>query len=357
MDTSDSDIEFDEDGICNHCKKWFREWENRVDRRPIFDVIAEIKERGKDSKYDAILGISGGVDSSLAVWLAYMFDLKILLVHADAGWNSQIAWESIQNIVNKTGFDYEHFRFNHREYRDIIRSYLRAGVIGLEAPTDNILRSFVYEAAIKHKCKTIISGNNWVTEGIMPGFAWGYDNHDIINIKNIHKKFGEIPLEETKFMGIIKNAWLRGVKGFREYSILNNLDPIYNRDSAKRLLMEDLDWKDYGRKHNEDRYTKFVECYIFPRHFGVDKRKAHYSTLICSGQMTRDEALEGLKVPLYTREEEESEIEYFIRKMGLTRDEFEGFMTQPVRSHYEFDTHTWRRRLVKLAIMLTGRKP
>ena len=355
MDTTDPSIRFDENGVCNHCTQWFEMWNNRIDRRPIEQVVEEIKSR-RQGRYDAVLGISGGVDSTYTAYLAKKHDLEVLLLHADSGWNSKAAWESVQKIVNVTGYDYEHPRFNHREYRDIINSYLKAHVVGLEAPTDNILRAFIYDAVKRTKCRSIITGNNWATEGILPAMYWGFDNNDAGNIKDIHRKHGTIPLRETKLIGIIERAYVLGVKGVKEYRLLNHIDPPYNRDTAKQVITEFFGWVDHGRKHNEDRYTKFVECYIFPKKFGIDKPKAHYSTLICSEQMTRNEAIKKLAEPPYSPEEEQDEVEYFIRKLGIDESWFLEYINTATGSHRDYKTHDLQRKFVELGMKILGRR-
>lgn len=347
MDTTAGDITFDEDGVCNYCKDWHINWEHKVDRRPIEVIIDELLENRRDGKYDAVLGLSGGVDSSELARLVWKHGLNVLLVHADSGWNTKAAWLNVQNIVNTTGFDFFHPRFNHREYRDIINSYLKASVVGLEAPTDNILRTFCYQACHDNKIHSLLNGGNFITEGFLPS-NWGYDNGDATNILDIHKRHGTIPLKETKLLNLFSRTVMHSFKGFKEFRLLNHVDPPYNKFKAKEDLAKEFGWIDYGRKHSEDRYTKFVESYIFPKKFGFDKRRAHYSCLICAGQLTREEALKELEIPHYTPEEEASEKEYFTRVLGITIEFLDEYIATPPRSHYEYKTNELTKKTIRL---------
>ena len=335
MDTTDPNIIFDDKGICNHCTNWFDFWNNKIDRRPIEKIIPMIQQ-GTDSKYDAILGISGGVDSGMVAYLAHKHNLNVLLLHMDDGWNTQAAKENVKIIQEKTGYDFEHYKLDSREFTDIILAYFKAGVQGLEAVTDHLIVATVHNIMDKHGIKRILSGGNWVTEGIMPA-AWVYTQHDDKNIRAIHRKFGTIPLKKTKFLGILTKTWRLTFGGIKSFRLLNHVD--YNRENAIKTLVNEWGWVDYGRKHQENIYTKFVEAYIFPRRFGFDFRLAYFSPLILSGQITRDDALNLLKDPPFTEDEMEREKQLFLNGLGITDQQFEDFMTRPIHKHEEFATN------------------
>jgi 3'-phosphoadenosine 5'-phosphosulfate sulfotransferase (PAPS reductase)/FAD synthetase len=182
MDTTDPNITFDEKGNCNHCNQWFEIWENIIDKRPIDEVLAEIRARST-GKYDAIVGISGGIDSGMVAYLAKKHGPNVLLLHVDDGWNTDEAKHNVKTIVEKTGFDFEHIHVDEEEFGDIILSYYKAGVQGLEAVTDHLIVSTVHNVMDKYGIKTILSGGNWATEGIMPA-AWVYTQHDDKNIRS-----------------------------------------------------------------------------------------------------------------------------------------------------------------------------
>ena len=345
MDTTDPNIIFDEAGICNNCTNWFEVWANKIDRQSIEDIIQVIKQRS-NGRYDGIVGISGGVDSSMVAYLAHKHGLNVLLVHVDDGWNTESAKRDVEIIKEKTGYDYEDIIVDKREFYDILLAYLKAGVQGLEAPTDHLIDAALHKTMDKHGINNILSGGNWVSEGILPR-AWVYDKNDAENIKAIHKQFGKIPIKRLKFLGVLKKTWRLTMGGKRIFKLLNHVD--YNVERARETLAREWGWVDYGRKHQENIFTKFVEAYIFPQRFNIDKRLAHYSTLICSGQMTRDEALELLKNPAHSEEDLAKDKQAFTDALGISAQQLEEFMTQPIRSHEEFATHKKNIQLINLA--------
>ena len=345
MDTTDPGITFDGAGICNHCKNWFEIWENKLDRRPLDEVLQEIRSR-KTGKYDAIVGISGGIDSSMVAYLALEQNLNVLLLHVYDGWNTEAADKNVTIIRERTGFDYEQVNLDAAEFTDIIHAYFKAGVQGLEAPTDHFIVAALHEVMDKHGIKTILSGGNWATEGILPD-AWVYTQHDDKNIRSIHKKYGTIPLKKSKFMGILTKTWRLTRGGIKSYRLLNHID--YNRDKALELLKREWGYVDYGGKHQENIFTRFVEAYIFPKRFGFDVRLAYLSPMICSGQMTRDEVLQILENPPFTLEEALREKERFIKGLNMTEGQFEEYMNLPIRSHDEFGTDKRSQQVLSLA--------
>jgi N-acetyl sugar amidotransferase len=351
MDTTDPNITFDEKGNCNHCNQWFEIWENIIDKRPIDEVLAEIRARST-GKYDAIVGISGGIDSGMVAYLAKKHGLNVLLLHVDDGWNTDEAKHNVKTIVEKTGFDFEHIHVDEEEFGDIILSYYKAGVQGLEAVTDHLIVATVHNVMDKYGIKTILSGGNWATEGIMPA-AWVYTQHDDKNIRSIHKKYGTLPLKNTKFLGILTKTWRLTRGGIKSYRLLNHID--YHRENTIKKLQNEWGWAHYGRKHQENVYTRFVEAYIFPRRFGFDFRLAYYSPLICSGQASRDEILATLKDPPFTEEEIAREKDLFLEGMKITENQFEEFMTMPIQSHDEFATHSRDLKLIGLMRKLLRR--
>jgi len=339
MDTvGDLQITFDEQGVCNYCKEYYelknsQVFEGKEGEKRLSLKCEEIIEISKGKKYDCIMGLSGGVDSSYLALIAKEKGLNPLCIHFDNGWNSEIAVKNIENIVNKLGFDLTTYVINWQEFKDLQRAYLEAGVIDIEALTDHAIFASIYKLAFKSKIKYILSGSNVVTEGILPKH-WTHRKSDFINIIDIHRKFGKVelktfPLIDRKIKNKIKKGKIETVE-------LLNLLP-YNKAQAKEILKEQLDWQDYGGKHYESVFTKFYQAYILPTKFKVDKRKAHLSTLICSGQITKMDALFELSLPLYVDSELKRDKAYVLKKLGFSETQFDQIMKKDPVSHDSFE--------------------
>lgn len=340
MDTSDKDIVFDDDGICNHCKLH----EERVAMAPISKpdaqqqlqvVVDRIKAQSR-GEYDSILGLSGGVDSSYVAYQAVKLGLRPLAVHFDNGWNSELAVENIEKMVKKLGLDLVTYVIDWDEFRDIQRSFFKADVIDIEMVTDHAIFAAMFKIAKQHRIRYILSGTNAATESIMPE-SWSHFKFDLLNLNSIHKKFGTIPISHFPRMSIWKMAWNHYVSGPKAISILNYLP--YHKGKAIEILKADLDWKYYGGKHYESVFTKFYQTYILPRKFGVDKRRNHLSDLIMNGEITRNEALAELAAPPIEEKEAAEAREYVCKKLGFTDAEFEAYMTRAPVSHFSYPSY------------------
>lgn len=341
MDTSDPEIYFDKNGICNHC----RQYEQTAGKRLITgqagqlrlqEIAAEIKEYGKNNKFDCILGLSGGIDSSFVAYQAKRLGLRPLAVHCDNGWDSEAAVRNIENIVRALEMELYTLVIDWEEFKDLQLAFLKASVVDIEMLTDHAILATVLDVAHKNNIRYVLSGTNIATEGVLPE-AWIHRKTDLLNLRAIHKKYGKIRLKTFPAMGIFKWRYYRKKMKFIE--ILNYLD--YNRQEAKGALSEKIGWQDYGGKHHESVFTKFYQAYILPSKFGIDKRRAHLSSLICSGQISREEALKELDMPLYDKDELARDKEYVLKKLGLSADEFERLMGLPVRKHRDFPTEDW----------------
>jgi N-acetyl sugar amidotransferase len=337
MDTTDPDIEFDENGVCQY---WY-EYQKAVQAMPqgkererlLADTVADVRARGKGKKYDCILGLSGGVDSSYMAHLAKDLELRPLVVHFDNGWNNELAVANIEQIVTKLGFDLHTFVMDWDEFRDLQRAYFKASVLDLEVPTDHMIFGALYEIARKHGIVSILSGNNVATEWLLPR-KWYYSKFDLVNIQEIHRQFGEGKLKKLPALGVWQQAYSQLFKGIRDIKLLD-LVP-YNKLEAKAFLMKEFEWRDYGGKHFESIFTRYYQGYILPNKFNIDKRKAHLSNLICSGEMTREEALAELENPPYDPKLQDQDKAYVAKKLGFSESEFEEILTQPNRDHSEF---------------------
>ncbi|MDH7974954.1 N-acetyl sugar amidotransferase [Sphingomonas sp. AR_OL41] len=345
MDESDPDIRFEADGACHYVREWqafaakLPTRGARVDR--LAKLVARIKADGRNKRFDSVLGLSGGVDSSYAAWITKDLGLRPLIVHFDNGWNNELAVNNIENIVSKLDFELHTVVMNWPEFRDIQRAYFRASVVDLEVPTDHMILGALHRIAAKHRVRHILSGTNNITEWLLPR-AWYYRKFDEVNIRAIHKKFGELPLKHFPAFGLWQQAWYQKARRIESTHILDLVD--YDREKAKALLIEQLGWRDYGGKHHESVFTRFYQGYILPRKFGIDKRKAHLSQMILAGQMTRDEALVKLAEPTYTLGLQQSDKTYVAKKLGFSDETFEKLLNLPNVAHEDYGTDLAQRR-------------
>lgn len=349
MDTSDPNIRFDEAGVCNHCHTFenvtSRDWYPNAEGTRRWEVILqEMRAAGRGRDYDCILGLSGGIDSSYVALKAKEWQLRPLVVHVDAGWNSELAVANIEKIVKYCNFDLHTHVVDWEEMRDLQLAYLRSGISNQDVPQDHIFFSSLYHFATSNGIRYILSGGNLATEGIFPT-GWHGAAMDAINLKAIHRKYGERPLKSYKTIGFFEYYfWYPLVKKMRTARPLNYLS--YDKNKAITELENTIGWRSYGRKHGESLFTKLFQNHYLPTKFGYDKRRPHLSSLIVSGQLTRAEAVEKLAEPLYDPQELEIDINYFCKKLRISRDQFDGFITGPKRDYSEFaNWDDWHRRL------------
>ena len=330
MDESDPEITFNEVGECNHCRNWKAVAPQLMRSK---DELLPLVEKIKRSRrgYNCVLGLSGGVDSSYTAYLAHNLGLKAYLVHLDNGWDTPEAKHNIERIREVTGWKGVNVYVDSEEYRDIQHAYFMAGVPNLEAITDHAISALVYKIAYSGSFRYVLSGQNWATEGILPK-AWGHAGRDLANIKDIHRKYGSIPMREFIGMGLLHRLFMEYIR-FRVVKPLNYVN--YNRAEAMQTLIDEWGLREYGDKHGENSFTRFFQNYILPVRWGIDKRKAHLSTLICSGQMTRQEALEILRTPPSNNP---TDWTLFSKKIGIHIDEI---LKTPKRSHLDFKNDEW----------------
>lgn len=350
MDTSDGHIEFDADGVCSHCLKFERvaktNWfPGEEGKRKWQDIVERIKASGKGKDYDCILGLSGGVDSSYLAIKLKEWGLRPLVVHVDAGWNSELAVANIEAIVKYCGYDLHTHVVDWEEMRDLHLSYLRAGISNQDVPQDHIFFSSLYHFAIKNGIECILSGGNLATEGVFPD-SWHGTAMDAINLKAIHKKYGTSKIKNYKTISFFQYyIWYPLFRKMRTVRPLNYMP--YDKELALDELKRTVGYKPYARKHGESQFTKLFQNYYLPVKFGYDKRRPHYASLIVSGQMTREVALEKLSEPLYEADQLELDISYFCKKLRISRAEFEGFMIAPIHHYTDFPNWEGRYRVLK----------
>lgn len=355
LDTRDDRaIQFDEAGVCGYCNRYTRLVGQRlfrgVDRQKELEVVlSRIKKDQKHPKYDCLAGVSGGVDSSYVALKLKQLGLTPLLVHLDNGWNSDLAERNMKGIVDKLQFDLHRFTPDADEFRDIQLAFLKASVVDIELPTDHAVVAYLYDLAGKLGIKYIISGDNFATEGVMPK-GWSHDKKDLRNIRAIVWKYARRRLRSLPRLNYLRRQYLLFYKGIKVVPLLNYLD--YDKDAAKQEIATSLGWTDYGSKHGESNFTRFYQNYILPVKFHVDKRKAHLSTLICSGQMDRRAALAELDKPIYPPGQLQEDKELVLAKLGLSQADFDAIMIAPVNQHtdlpsYATSEYRWERAIRK----------
>tara|TARA_Y100001980_G_C14553928_1_gene339820 strand:- start:928 stop:2052 length:1125 start_codon:yes stop_codon:yes gene_type:complete len=334
MDESDPNIYFDENKICNHCNYTKKQYEllpkNEEQSKFKLDLLVKKIKSHQKSEYDSIMGLSGGVDSSYVALIAKKLDLNPLVVHFDNGWNSELAVENIRKIVDTLGFDLETYVINWEEFKDLQRAFFLASVVDIELLTDHAITASLFKLAKDRKIKYILSGGNIATESGMPK-AWTSRKSDFINIKDIHRKYGDLKLKTFPTMSS-KNLLYNRIFNKREViKILNSV--VYKKIDAIKKLERELDWKYYGGKHYESTFTKFYQAYYLPEKFKIDKRKTHLSSLIRNGEISREYAIDELKLPLYEKIDFDNDYNYVLKKLGFSHTEFSNIMCDPIKDH------------------------
>jgi N-acetyl sugar amidotransferase len=363
MDTSDPEISFDPNGVCNHCRQFDerapREWfPNDEGSRRWNILVTQMKANGHGKEYDCILGLSGGVDSSYLALKVHESGLRPLVMHVDAGWNTELAVANIEAIVKYCGFDLHTHVVDWEDMRDLHLAYMRAAVSNQDVPQDHIFFASLYHFATSNGIRHILSGGNLATEGIFPS-TWHGSSMDAINLKAIHKKFGERKLNHYKTISFFDcYIWYPFIKKMRTIRPLNYM--AYDKAEALIELQTKVGYKPYPRKHGESLFTKLFQNYYLPKKFGMDKRRPHFASLIASGQMTRDAALVKLDEPLYDPAELEIDITYFCKKLRMTRQQFDALLKVPTHHYSDFPNWDGRyqklKRLQTLVTKLLGRE-
>lgn len=338
MDTTDPLITFNEDGHCNHCTEFIERrihhnYKGAESDAQLKSIIDQMKADGKGKEYDCVIGMSGGIDSSYVAWIGKQHGLRILAVHMDNGWNSEEAVLNIRNIASKLGIDYESYVLDWEEFRDIQLAFLKASIPEAETPTDIAIPAALHKIASKYGVKYIISGGNMATEGILPR-SWHYNAKDMRYFNYITKKFGTKPVRKFPTFGFKKEFFYKVIKRMKIIYILNYVP--YAKDEAVELLKKELDWRYYGGKHYESKYTGFIQSYYLFEKFGIDYRRATLSTQICTGEIDRKAALEILKEKPFSDEVVAKEKEYIAKKLKITLEEFESIISLPARWYWDY---------------------
>lgn len=341
MDKTDPDIRFDEHGVCNHCHSYDRAearyvHSGQTGRLELEKLITRIKREGAGKQYDCVIGVSGGVDSTYVAYEVKRLGLRPLAVHLDNGWDSELAVNNIHKTLTTLNIDLYTHVIDWEEFKDLQLAFLRASTPDSEIPSDHAIFALLYQMAEKMRVRYVITGLNVRTESHLPA-AWSQGHMDWRYIKGIHRRFGTVPLRTYPHVGLA--AFYRYQLAQNWIGILNYLD--YDKRKAMQVLEKELGWTYYGGKHYESVYTRFYQGYLLPKKFGYDKRKTHLSSLVCSGEITRKEALETLMEETYPESLQKEDLDYVIKKFGLTYEAFESIMRLPKKSRRDYPSQRW----------------
>ena len=354
MDTTDPTIIFNENGESDYYTNYIQtikpNWHiDEIGHKELIEVSKKIKKDGKNRDFDCIMGLSGGLDSSYAAYVVKeVMGLRPLIFHVDAGWNTDKAVGNIEKLVNGLKLDLYTEVINWEEMKDLQVAFLKSQIADQDLPQDYAFFSGLYKFAKKHKIKYVLTGANYSTECCREPQEWGgFPGIDTLLVKDIHSKFGKKPLKTFPLVDILKyKIYYKYILGMKVFKPLN-LVPFIKKD-AENLLHEKYGWEPFQHKHHESRFTRFYEDFWLPRKFGFQKRRAHFSSLILTGQMTREEALERVSKPELPEEFLRKEFDYVADKLDLTRDELQAI--------FEGENKTFRDYKTKIKLIMFGAK-
>jgi N-acetyl sugar amidotransferase len=338
IDTSVPGVIFDEEGVSNYCKIF----DNLAEAYPREDsgmkewlqIVRGIKGISKRRKYNCIIGVSGGTDSSYLMHIAKEYELNPLVVNLDNGWNSEISYSNILKLTKRLNFDLETYVIDYEEIKDLLLCYMKASLPWIDNPTDLAIQSILYKIAYKEHVKYILLGNDFRSEGKQPT-EWTYS--DNWQLKFLHKKFGKTKLKTYPLLGLIELNYLSFIKGIKMISVYHYIS--YQKSGAQKFLNEKYDWNYYGEHHHENLFTKFAIAYWLPKKFNIDKRIITYSAQILSGEISRDEALKKIREQPFKETDIKRDIDYVIKKLGLTDTEFREIWNKPNRTFLNYPSY------------------
>lgn len=342
IDAHAADVVFDSAGRCNYCTAMleklatYQPTDPKVLETKLGAFIEIVRTAGRGKRYDCIVGVSGGADSAYALYLAKQHGLRPLAVHMDNGWNSELAVNNIENLVRKLGVDLYTHVVEWREYRALQQAFFDADVIDVELLYDNAMLAVNYGLATRYGVKYMLSGSNTTTEGMRVPRNYNWNKFDRKNILAIARQDG-VKVRSLPTIGVKGFAWHRLVRRTQWVPFLDYID--YNKEHCIDVLVKELGYRPYPYKHYESVFTRFYQGYLLPTKFGVDKRRLHLSSLICSGQMRREQAKELLAHSPYPDPDDlQADIEYFLKKMGWSERDLADYLARPERPHDDFDS-------------------
>jgi N-acetyl sugar amidotransferase len=337
-DESIPGIVFDKDGVSNYAKLFDRLVESfprRETGKTKWDsIVKEIKTKGRKNRYDCIIGVSGGTDSSYLLYLASQAGLRPLAVNLDNGWNSDISVKNIRKMTEALNIDLETYVVDYEEIKDLLRSYMKAGLPWIDMPTDLAIKAVLYKIANREKIKFIFRGNDFRSEGTQPR-EWTYGDGRQLNY--IHNKFGVSKLKSFPNYTLSDLLYFSLIKGIKSIYPFYYLD--YQKKTAHQFLTENFKWEYYGGHHFENIFTRFAISFWLFEKFAIDKRKITFSAQVLSGEISREEAIDILSSKPYNDSEKNSMLEYVLKKLDFTREEFDGIMKADPRSFYDYPSN------------------
>lgn len=331
MDSSDPGIIFDEEGVCNSCKRYVEVrahsgYRPGVSEKELEHTVATMKEQSRDLDYDCVLGISGGVDSAYMAYMASKLGLRVLAVHVDSGWNSEIAVRNIERMCEKLGIQLHTYVMDWPTMKELTRAYMLSGVANLDVPQDHLFCAAVFDIAKQYKVKYILNGSNIATEGAAPPFTLQHSYRDTWHLNSIYRKHGRGKSLKKYPRLSLRRAWF-GLPGVTKIDLLNYIP--YSKKDAMDTLTREFGWEYYGGKHFESRFTKYFQSVYLPKKYGYDKRRYHLSCLVMNGEMTRDEALKELSEPPYSPEQQREDEEYILKKLDIDPETWQKILNAP----------------------------
>lgn len=339
MDNSNPSMVFDVNGQCDCCRdainrmpyEW---WPQTEGHSRLEAMVKTLKASGHGKPYDVMIGLSGGIDSAYLAHVAVReLGLRVLAVHVDGGWNSAPAVRNIETIVRHLDLDLHTYVVEWREMRDLQVAFLKASVRNQDMPQDHAFFATLYRMAANFDLKHFLSGVNFASESVAP--RWGFPSMDGKHIRALHQRFGQAPLTSYPIMPLTEFLWLTRIR--KVLSVHRPLNYMaYDKEAARKELTRLYGWRDYGGKHCESRFTKFYQEIYLPRKFGFDKRRLHLSSLIVSGQMTREAALEELAKPIITAVQAQRDLKFVAKKLGLTLAELNAMIDSPAGDHMAY---------------------
>ncbi len=320
MDDSDSGVTFNEQGQCNVCTRYLEQTQLRGYRPETSDetlkrLVDQIKKAGEGREFDCVLGLSGGVDSSYMAYVAHQHGLRVLAVHVDTGWNSEMAVRNIERVCNGLGYELHTIVMDWPTMKELMRAYMFSGLANLDVPQDHLFCAAVYRFAKEYGVKYLLNGSNLATEGASPPFSLQHSYRDYWEMKSVYRKHGRGKSLKKYIHLSLREAWF-GVPGVTKMNLLDYVP--YTKTGAIEFLTNTFGWEYYGGKHFESRFTKWFQSVYLPQKFGYDKRRYHLSCLVLNGEMTREEALSELERPPYPADEMAEDEAYILKKLDIT---------------------------------------